>query len=84
MIKQGSLLILLAGIVATSASLPWVAKSVPSEDLKVVIIRHGEKPEKPATGDNLTCQGENRVLQIPEVLKQTRLDGKKGQGVVAP
>jgi hypothetical protein len=33
--------------------------------LKVVIIRHGEKPE---TGDNLSCQGENRALQLPAVL----------------
>ncbi|HEX9509816.1 MAG TPA: histidine phosphatase family protein [Puia sp.] len=35
------------------------------ENLKVVIIRHGEKPK---TGDNLTCQGVNRSLQLPEVL----------------
>jgi hypothetical protein len=33
--------------------------------LKVVIIRHGEKP---AEGDNLSCQGLNRSLQLPEVL----------------
>jgi hypothetical protein len=33
--------------------------------LKVVIIRHGEKP---AQGDNLSCQGLNRALQLPEVL----------------
>ncbi len=34
-------------------------------DLKVVFIRHGEKPEK---GDNLTCKGLNRALQLPKVL----------------
>lgn len=34
-------------------------------DLKVVIIRHGEKPE---SGDNLTCKGWNRSVQLPAVL----------------
>jgi hypothetical protein len=33
--------------------------------LKIVIIRHGEKPKD---GDNLTCQGLNRALQLPKVL----------------
>lgn len=33
--------------------------------LKVVIIRHGEKPKH---GDNLSCQGLNRALQLPPVL----------------
>jgi hypothetical protein len=33
--------------------------------LKVVIIRHGEKPKN---GDNLTCQGLNRALAIPNVI----------------
>ena len=32
---------------------------------KVIIIRHGEKPE---TGNNLSCQGFNRAIQLPEVL----------------
>ncbi len=36
-----------------------------SADLKVVIIRHAEKPAK---GDNLTCQGLNRAMQLPKVL----------------
>ena len=36
-----------------------------SRSLKVVIIRHGEKPD---TGDNLSCQGFNRSLQIPKSL----------------
>lgn len=35
-------------------------------DLKVYIIRHGEKPKE---GDNLTCKGLNRSLQLPAVLK---------------
>jgi hypothetical protein len=34
---------------------------------RVVIIRHGEKPED---GDNLSCQGLNRALQLPAVLNQ--------------
>jgi hypothetical protein len=33
--------------------------------LKVVFIRHGEKA---AQGDNLTCQGLNRALQLPSVI----------------
>jgi hypothetical protein len=37
-------------------------------DLKqVVIIRHGEKPDE---GDNLSCKGLNRSLQLPKVLFQ--------------
>ena len=32
---------------------------------KLVIIRHGEKPDK---GDNLSCQGFNRSVQLPAVL----------------
>lgn len=37
----------------------------PSDALKVVIIRHGEKPKE---GDNLSCQGQNRALQLAAVL----------------
>lgn len=40
-------------------------KATADDGLKVVIIRHGEKPEN---GDNLSCQGENRALQLPVVL----------------
>lgn len=36
-------------------------------DLQVLIIRHGEKPH---SGENLTCQGENRARQIPAVLER--------------
>lgn len=36
-----------------------------SDSLTVVIIRHGEKP---ASGDNLSCQGFNRSVQLPKVL----------------
>lgn len=34
--------------------------------LKIVMIRHGEKPLK---GDNLTCQGLNRSTLLPAVIK---------------
>lgn len=34
---------------------------------RVIIIRHGEKPEQ---GDNLSCQGLNRSLQLPDVLNK--------------
>jgi hypothetical protein len=32
---------------------------------KVIIIRHGEKPDD---GDNLSCKGFNRAMQLPPVL----------------
>ena len=34
---------------------------------RVIIIRHGEKPDQ---GDNLSCQGFNRALQLPDVLNK--------------
>jgi len=36
-------------------------------DLKIILIRHAEKPEK---GGNLTCKGLNRSLQLPGVIHQ--------------
>jgi hypothetical protein len=36
-----------------------------SSSLKVIIIRHAEKPDE---GDNLSCQGLNRALGLPDVL----------------
>ncbi len=36
-------------------------------ELKIVFIRHGEKPEK---GGNLTCKGLNRSLMLPALIKQ--------------
>jgi len=36
-----------------------------ANDLRIVFIRHGEKPVK---GDNLNCQGLNRSLKLPAVL----------------
>ena len=44
-------------------------KNLAEKSLKVVIIRHGEKPaDKSDDGDNLSCQGQNRALQLPAVL----------------
>lgn len=40
------------------------------EPLTVLIVRHGEKPEK---GDNLSCQGQHRALQLPQVLADKQL-----------
>ena len=45
------------------------SQNLPDKNLKVVIIRHGEKPaDKSDGGDNLSCQGQNRALQLPAVL----------------
>ncbi len=65
--RKNSLLPVLACIAVSAVSFSSVAKTVPDNNLKVVIIRHGEKPE---TGDNLSCQGEQRALQLPAVLYQ--------------
>ena len=45
------------------------SQNLPDKNLKVVIIRHGEKPaDKSDGGGNLSCQGQNRALQLPAVL----------------
>ena len=41
--------------------------TTPAAGQKIVFIRHGEKPDN---GDNLSCQGFNRSLQLPAVLKK--------------
>lgn len=66
--KKYTLLTVLAGI-ALSALMTFscIALAAPDNNLKVVMIRHGEKPD---SGDNLSCQGENRALQLPAVLYQ--------------
>ena len=43
-------------------------KNLPAHNLKVVIIRHAEKPANKDGGDNLSCQGQNRALQLPAAL----------------
>jgi hypothetical protein len=59
------LLPVLAGIAVSALSFSCIAQAEPDNNLKVVMIRHGEKPKD---GDNLSCQGENRALQLPAVL----------------
>ena len=41
--------------------------NLPSDNLNIVIIRHAEKPIE---GDNLSCQGQNRALQLSALLHQ--------------
>jgi hypothetical protein len=65
--KTHILLPILAGISVSAISFSCVGGIAPDNSLKVVIIRHGEKPEN---GYNLSCQGENRALQLPAVLYQ--------------
>ncbi len=65
--KKHILLPVLAGIAVSAISFSCIGEMVPDNNLKVVIIRHGEKPDN---GDNLSCQGENRALQLPAVLYQ--------------
>jgi hypothetical protein len=54
--------ILLLSIISPLTVLSVKAQSA---DLKIVFIRHAEKPVK---GDNLNCQGVNRSLKLPAVL----------------
>jgi hypothetical protein len=65
--KKHFLVRVLAGIVIFSLSFSCSSGNAPDSRLKIVIIRHGEKPE---IGDNLSCQGESRALQLPKVLYQ--------------
>lgn len=44
---------------------PMAHESKQSADLRLVLIRHGEKSED---GDNLSCKGMNRSLELPGVL----------------
>ena len=43
-------------------------QDLPDSNLKVVIIRHAEKPA--SNGDNLSCQGQNRATKLPEIISQ--------------
>ena len=46
---------------------PVVPAAEQAPVLRVVLIRHGEKPTE---GDNLSCAGLNRALALPAVLEQ--------------
>lgn len=65
--KMHALLSILAGIAVSAVSFSCPGKTEPDNSLRIIIIRHGEKPEN---GDNLSCKGENRALQLPTVLYQ--------------
>lgn len=65
MIKH--MLPVLTGIAVFVLPFSCIVQAAPDNNLKVIMIRHGEKPE---SGDNLSCQGENRALQLPAVLYQ--------------
>lgn len=62
------LLSVLAGI-ALSAAFSSITPKAPEKNLRVIIIRHGEKPPDKDAYD-LSCQGMNRALQLPNVLHQ--------------
>ena len=57
----------LANGVLLSAAAHDVSRATPSNDLTVVVIRHGEKP---LNNHNLSCKGLNRALQLPDVLNK--------------
>ena len=65
------LLSALAGIAVSATAFSSVSEPAEGKKLKVVIIRHGEKPkedEQGKIGDNLSCAGMNRALKLPHVL----------------
>lgn len=43
------------------------SQSSPTQLNKIIIVRHGEKPD---VGDNLSCEGFNRSMQLPAVLQK--------------
>ena len=61
--RQFLLMILLLTVLFNCFS--FKANSQSSKDLRVVIVRHGEKD---VTGDNLNCKGFNRSIQLPKVI----------------
>jgi hypothetical protein len=63
--KQLQQLVLLFLCTTGSISYSFSQQATGDTVLKVVIVRHGEKPKK---GDNLDCQGLNRALSLPPVL----------------
>ena len=43
------------------------SQAVPAAKQRIIILRHGEKPDN---GDNLSCQGFNRALELPAVIEK--------------
>lgn len=56
-----------AGHAAGSAISENAITDVLANDLTIVIMRHAEKP---TNGDNLSCKGFNRSLQLPTVIRR--------------
>lgn len=56
---------LIAFVAFNSFCLNAFAQKSNLDSLKIVFIRHAEKPVK---GDNLTCQGINRSLKLPAII----------------
>jgi hypothetical protein len=56
---------LVAFVALNFCCLNTFAQKSNQDSLKIVFIRHAEKPVK---GDNLTCQGLNRSLMLPAVI----------------
>lgn len=55
---------ILVAMILSACAVHTAGGKSPDPGLKIVIIRHAEKP---VPGDNLSCQGENRARQLPEV-----------------
>lgn len=56
---------LLVSVAALITNISFCQSKDEKAPLKVIIIRHAEKPDD---GDNLSCQGLNRALALPQVL----------------
>ncbi len=69
-LKAQIVLSIVAGTTTSGCSIQSISATVPDNSLKVVIIRHGEKPQN---GNNLSCKGQNRALQLPELLSKKSL-----------
>ena len=66
-----ALFALLACLIVPVTACADLSQNSPDKTLKVVIIRHGEKPAKQSdSGDNLSCQGQNHALQLATLLYQ--------------
>src|ERR1700733_6982451 len=60
-------LIVITLVLSGVLSITYGQSGVQTTGLKIVFIRHGEKPEK---GSNLTCKGLNRSLQLPALINK--------------
>jgi hypothetical protein len=58
-------LLCLVALFVVSTTMAFHKPVAPS--VTIYFLRHGEKPDK---GNNLSCQGENRALQLPAVIKK--------------